>query len=214
MFTGLIEGTGRVAGFRGGASSGGILGVVDVPWEDPITEGESIAVNGVCLTAMADSRGSFEAGVSPETLSRTNLSTVSSGVLVNLERPLRIGDRLGGHLVQGHVDGLGTWLKSERTGDFFSIEVQIPRPLQRYIVEKGSIGIDGISLTVASTTADRFTVAVIPKTWELTNLSSRKHGDHINLEVDIIAKYVEKLLHTGEAKQGLTEEFLGEHGFL
>jgi riboflavin synthase len=116
--------------------------------------------------------------------------------------------------VQGHVDGLGRWLKPERTGDFWTVEVQVPTPLQKYIVEKGSIGIDGISLTVASTLADRFTVAVIPKTWEHTNLSIRKPGDLVNLEVDIIAKYVEKLLKSGDPRPELTEQFLGEHGFL
>ncbi len=214
MFTGLIEGSGIIQRVETDPSRGGLIEVGALPWEDAVSLGESIAVNGTCLTAIADSQGSFQAEVSVETLQRTNLSQLQTGDRVNLERPLRIGDRLGGHLVQGHVDGVGTIRGIEKSGDYWSLEVDLPKDLSRYVVEKGSITVDGISLTVATLDGVRFSVALIPKTWEITNLSVRKIGDPVNIEVDVIAKYVEKMVLGEEGKSNITEKFLKEKGFL
>jgi len=215
MFTGLIEGTGKVQGFRGGFDSGARVEIGEVPWTDRIPAGDSIAVNGVCLTAVADSDNrSFEAELSPETLSRSNLSALTEGSQVNLERPLRLGDRLGGHWVQGHVDGIGKITRIERTGDFRKLGVEVPKDLSRYVIEKGSIAIDGISLTVALLDGAVIEVAIIPKTWETTNLSGRSPGDPVNIEVDVLGKFVERLLFPETASTAITEGFLKKHGFL
>ncbi|MCA9412004.1 MAG: riboflavin synthase [Candidatus Omnitrophica bacterium] len=214
MFTGLIEGTGTVQSIDTDPSRGGRVQIGELPWSDPVTLGESIAVNGTCLTAIADSVGSFQADVSVETLKRTNLSTLRTGDLVNLERPLRIGDRLGGHLVQGHVDGIGKTVEIEKSGDYWTLWVELPKDLSRYVVEKGSITVDGISLTVAALEEDRFSVALIPKTWEITNLSRRKVGDAVNLEVDVIAKYVERMIFGEKKESKISKKFLEDHGYL
>jgi len=214
MFTGLIEGTGKVSGFEGNSSEGGLLRVENVPWQGPLGGGESIAVNGACLTVVNASESSFDAELSPETLQRTNLGQVTSGELVNLERPLRLGDRLGGHIVLGHVDGVGSITGIEEAGDFWNIEVEKPEYLSKYAVEKGSIALDGISLTIASLLdANRISVAVIPKTMELTNLSTRKIGDAVNIEVDIVAKHIERLVEAGMSTSEVTTEILNEQGF-
>jgi riboflavin synthase len=155
---------------------------------------DSIAVNGVCLTAVDVKQGSFSADVSPETLERTTLGELSPGALVNLERAATPTTRLGGHLVQGHVDGRGTLRSTEQHGDFWTLKIGYPKELAKYCVEKGSVAVDGISLTIAGLVDDHFDIAVIPKTWKMTNLSSLKPGDAVNIEVDVIAKYVEKLL--------------------
>jgi riboflavin synthase len=214
MFTGLIEGVGKTLRLEYDSEGGAILEVGDLPWPEKTAEGDSVAVNGVCLTAIGDATGSFTAELSPETLDRSNLGELYGGRFVNLERPLRIGDRLGGHLVQGHVDGLGQLTRLDRTGEFWILGVEFPKSLERYVVEKGSIAIDGISLTVASLSGTKLEVAVIPKTMELTNLGSRKIGDRLNLEIDIIAKYVERMVFTGENGSSITEEFLKKHGYL
>lgn len=214
MFTGLIEGIGTAQRIDTDPSRGGSIQVGELPWEERVTLGESIAVNGICLTAVAESVGSFRAEVSVETLRRTNLSHLRIGDPVNLERPLRMGDRLGGHLVQGHVDGMGGVKGIEKSGDYWTLEVEFPNDLSRYIVEKGSIAVDGISLTVATLEKDRFTVALIPKTWELTNLSKRTTGDPVNLEVDVIAKYVERMVLGEGVESKITEKFLKERGFV
>lgn len=214
MFTGLIEGTGHVEAVRSDLQSGGILRVGRLPWTETNMIGESIAVNGACLTVVSAGVGYFEAELSPETLSRTNLSQLSHGVRVNLERPLRIGDRLGGHLVLGHVDGQGRLLRFVSKGSFWEVEVQIPGNLARYVVEKGSIAVDGISLTIACLTGNSFTVAVIPQTWETTHLHTRKPGDPVNLETDIIAKHIEQLMKPYTPESPITPGFLTEHGFL
>ena len=214
MFTGLIEGTGTIRSIQAQASRGGVVEVGELPWEDPVTLGESIAVNGVCLTAIEESTGSFRSEISVETLKRTNLSALRGGDPVNLERPLRIGDRLGGHLVQGHVDGMGKIRAIEKSGDYWTLGVELPRNLARYVVEKGSITVDGISLTVATLEKGSFTVALIPKTWEITNLSTRRIGDPVNLEVDVIAKYVERMVLGEEGHSNISEKFLREQGYL
>jgi len=214
VFTGLIEGTGQVEAVRSDAQAGGGLRVGHLPWKEVNTVGESIAVNGACLTVVNAGKDSFEAEVSPETLARTNLSFLRPGMLVNLERPLRLEDRLGGHLVLGHVDGQGTLVRLEPKGSFWEVEVQIPDNLRRYVVEKGSIAVDGISLTVASLKGSTFTVAVIPQTWRMTHLHTRQQGDPVNLEADIIAKHIEQLMKPYSAQSPITAEFLSEHGFL
>jgi riboflavin synthase len=214
MFTGLVEGTGKIVEMHVDSSGGGILSIGNLPWQETLAIGDSVAVNGACLTVADTGAGGFKAELSPETLSRTNLSSLEAGDLVNLERPLRLGDRLGGHLVLGHVDGLGTLTRIDPQGEFWTVDVEMPPSLARYAVEKGSIAVDGISLTIASLSGNLFTVAIIPKTWECTNLASRKTGDRVNLESDIIAKHIERLIHPKAIESPITESFLAEHGFL
>ena len=193
MFTGIIEGTGRIAAFERGADGARLVIDVGVMAES-VAVGDSVALNGVCLTVVKidDSRLAFEAV--PETLNRTNLGDLKSGDAVNLERPVRAGGRLDGHIVQGHVDGVGVLVDVAAEGDSWRLGVQTPADLLRYLVEKGSIALDGISLTVAGLREDGFEVVIIPHTWEVTNLSRRSVGERLNLEVDILAKYVERLL--------------------
>lgn len=214
MFTGLIEGTGKAMEISTDPNRGGVIAVGSLPWKEAVVLGESIATNGVCLTAVEGGGDLFRAEVSVETLARTNLSSLRRGDSVNLERSLRVGDRLGGHMVQGHVDGVSEILGIEKSGDYWTLRVGLPSALSRYVVEKGSIAVDGISLTVASLGAEQFTVALIPKTWEVTNLHSRKTGDPVNLEVDILAKYVEKMIRGESGESRITEKFLKEHGYL
>lgn len=213
MFTGLVEGVGRVEAFEADPHCGGRIRISSLPWSEPLSKGESVAVNGVCLTVVAPDRESFVADLSPETLARSNLSLLKPRDEVNLERPLRIGDRLGGHFVLGHVDGMGRISSIEPQGGFWTVEVHWPEELARYAVEKGSIAVDGISLTIACLTPVGFTVAIIPKTWETTNLKTRTVGDPVNLEVDMIAKHVERLLGPGSGESPITPSFLKEHGF-
>jgi riboflavin synthase len=186
MFTGLVQATGTVASFEGGRLR------VDAPLED-LSEGDSVAVNGVCLTATAVGGDGFAADVVEETLRRSSLDSLSTGDRVNLELPMRPSDRLGGHIVQGHVDGLGTVESLDGDG---TLRVGAPADLLRYVVEKGSIAIDGVSLTVAEVDDDGFSVALIPETLERTTLGAVGPGSAVNLEVDVVAKYVEKLVGT------------------
>jgi riboflavin synthase len=151
-------------------------------------------VNGVCLTALNVTGDSFAADVSPETLDRSTLGSLTAGSPVNLERAVTPQTRLGGHIVQGHVDGRGTYAGAKDEGDFWTVTIGFPPELARYFVEKGSVSVEGISLTIARLLADSFDIAVIPKTWSVTNLSSLKPGDAVNLEVDVIAKYVERIM--------------------
>jgi riboflavin synthase len=195
MFTGLVEEVGSVIGTETGENGGCIRIQARVVTAD-LKNGDSIAVNGVCLTALDVTKTSFSADVSPETLQRTTTGDLRSGSAVNLERAATPTTRLGGHFVQGHVDGRGTFLSAEQTGDFYTIKISFPPKLAKYFVEKGSVAIDGISLTIASLAADHFDIAVIPKTWEMTNISTHQPGDAVNIEVDVIAKYVERLLNS------------------
>jgi len=189
MFTGIIEETGRVA------STTPRLRIACEQVLIDIAEGASIAVNGVCLTAMRLEQGSFGADVSPETLARTNLGDLAAGSIVNLERPLAAGERLSGHIVQGHVDATGELVSLDALPDGnWWLTVRVPRDLTRYMIHKGSVSIDGISLTIAQIDGENISVAIIPHTYEVTNLRARKPGDRVNLEVDLIAKYVEKLI--------------------
>jgi len=175
--------------------------------------GDSMAVNGVCLTVVELGADSFAADVSAETLSRTSLRQARAGTRVNLERPLTPTSRLGGHIVQGHVDGVGEFREARPVGDGYLVRVGFPAGLGRYIVEKGSIAVDGISLTVAALGGDWFEIAVIPHTWRVTNLGALAGGAAVNLEVDILAKYVERLLGARAAGGGLTLEKLEGLGF-
>ena len=174
---------------------------------------DSVAINGVCLTATSLLADGFSADVSEETLTRSNLSMLGNGAGVNVETSLRLGDKLGGHLVYGHVDGLGTIDALRNAGEFYDLQVTFPNQLSRYIAEKGSISIDGVSLTVSSLSASRFSVAVIPYTIEETNLQFRHVGDRVNLEVDMLARYVERMLNPNNPSE-LTKDFLSEHGFI
>jgi len=188
MFTGIVEELGTIA-----SREGSRLRIFANLVVSDIAMGESIAVNGCCLTVVAwgsdDDRTWWEADVVDETYSRTNLGQLGVGSPVNLERPVRLADRLGGHLVQGHVDGVGVIVQSAP-----DLQISAPRALLRYIVEKGSITIDGVSLTVVEPTEDGFTIAIIPHTSEVTTLGYKIPGDLVNLEVDVIAKYTERLL--------------------
>lgn len=213
MFTGIVAGTGTFGGFVSGGPGRAITVAAPVFSEEAYVSGESIAVNGVCLTVDAFEGPRFTAAVSPETLSRTNLGALRPGAPVNLERAVRPVDRLGGHFVLGHVDAVGA-LKSRRPeGPFETLAFSAPPDLRRYLVEKGSIAVDGVSLTIAALTPDGFTVAAIPHTLARTTLPGLRPGDGVNLETDILAKYVEKLLG-GKPAGGLTMDALAAGGFL
>lgn len=212
MFTGIIEEVGTVEMIETRAA-GARLRLQCQAALDGTGEGASISVNGVCLTAVDLRETSFAADATPETMRRSNLGDLRRGSPVNLERPLSPGGRLGGHIVQGHVDGTGELVSLEALGDGnWWLKVRVPRELERYLVEKGSVAIDGISLTIASVDAGVVSVSIIPHTYQNTNLRSRRSGDRLNLECDILAKYVEKLLLARETK-GLTIERLKDLGY-
>ncbi len=190
MFTGLVRDLGRVAEVE--RSNDGARLRIDTALAGELRQGDSVAVNGVCLTATAIDGGWFDAEAVNETLRRSSLGVLAEGAPVNLELPLRVGDPLGGHIVQGHVDGLGRIAEVEDDGFGRRVRIEADPEILRYVVEKGSIAVDGISLTVADVDAQSFTVAVIPETLERTNLSAAQIGAAVNLEVDVLAKYVEK----------------------
>jgi len=189
MFTGLVRATGTIAALDNGRMTVRTEPVLD------LAAGDSVAVNGVCLTATrVDLDGGFDAEVMPETLRRTGLGALAEGDRVNLELPLRASDRLGGHVVQGHVDGLGTIESVSEEGFARVVRIAAPAELLRYVVEKGAIAVDGVSLTVAEVVGDGFVVSLIPETLERTTLGEAAPGRSVNLEVDVLAKYVEKLV--------------------
>jgi len=221
MFTGIIEGLGTVMDIASASKGVRFRIRPDFVLEDPQV-GESIAVNGACLTATDFSGECFKVDVSPETLSRTTLGSIKPGARVNLERALRLSDRLGGHIVSGHVDCVGTVIKKTSHGEFTIYSFSLDRKLDRYLVEKGSVAIDGISLTVNSCAKGTFSVAIIPHTAKMTTLSFRKAGDKVNIELDIIGKYIEKLLlgtneqtaSRTDASAGIDRDLLARYGFL
>ena len=188
MFTGLIEAIGEVAEMK--PTPSGFRLRLTTPIAREISPGDSVSVNGVCLTAVSSDDGGIDADISPETARVTALGSLRRGALVNLERPLRADARLGGHFVQGHVDATGTIEEMRPDGDSFWLTVRYPALLAPYIVRKGSIAVNGISLTVAGLDERRFDVQIIPYTWEHTNLHVAKAGDPVNLECDILGKYV------------------------
>jgi riboflavin synthase len=213
MFTGIIEEVGRVSGIRQRGEVRRITIAADrTPKE--LRAGDSVAVSGVCLTALDVNPGSFAADLAPETWARTSFSHIREGVLVNLELPMKADGRFGGHIVQGHVDGVGTLIALDRIADSENwwLEIALPAEVEKYTVFKGSISIEGISLTVAKLEGRRCTVAVIPHTVEMTNLKSLRAGDPVNLEADLIAKYVEKMMKR-DPTSSLTIEELVKQGF-
>ena len=189
MFTGIVEELGRLESLDNGRLRIGATQVLD-----DVAIGESIAVNGCCLTVVGFGDDWWEADVSDETISRTSLAMVQPGDGINLERAVRVSDRLGGHIVQGHVDGTGKILQRTASEHWEVVRVSLPGDLGRYVVQKGSITVDGISLTVVEAHEDWFSVSLIPTTLELTTLGTKEVGDPVNLEVDVVAKYVERLL--------------------
>lgn len=214
MFTGLIEETGKVSSLRRGGNSSFIRIQAEKVLEGTVT-GDSIAVNGVCLTVTEMGSGWFQADVMNETLARSSLGSLKPGDPVNLERAMAAGGRFGGHIVSGHIDGTGTVTDIKNDGIAVWYTITADPQILRYIVEKGSVALDGISLTVAKVTAESFSVSVIPHTAEVTALSKRKTGDKINIENDIIGKYIEKLMKPAESSSGgLSMGFLAENGFI
>lgn len=193
MFTGIVEELGEVTAVEnlGDASRFRLRGPLVT---EGAKHGDSIAVNGVCLTVVDFGDGEFTADVMAETLNRSSLGALEEGSRVNLERPMAVGDRLGGHIVQGHVDNVGTVLERKPSENWEIVKISLPADLTRYVVEKGSITVDGVSLTVVDAGPDFFTISLIPTTLALTTLGIKQPGDPVNLEVDVIAKYVERLL--------------------
>ena len=198
MFTGIVEELGTVESLAR-QTAGARLRVRCARVLEDLKQGSSIAVNGVCLTAIERDGGSFSADLAPETLRRSNLGDLGPGSRVNLERPLLPTDRLSGHIVQGHVDGTGEFLSLEQVGDEnWWLKIRVPAELDRYLVFKGSIAVDGISLTIASLERDVLGVTIIPHTYKATTLGTYKPGGRVNLEIDVLAKHVEKLLESLE----------------
>ncbi|MFD9724651.1 riboflavin synthase [Streptomyces sp. NPDC059072] len=193
MFTGIVEELGEVVAVEELQEASRFRLRGPVVTEDA-KHGDSIAVNGVCLTVVETGDGEFTADVMQETLNRSSLGALTKGSRVNLERPMALGGRLGGHLVQGHVDGTGEILSRTPSEHWEIVKVALPANLSRYVVEKGSITVDGVSLTVVEAAADWFTISLIPTTLALTTLGIKQPGDPVNLEVDVLAKYVERLL--------------------
>ena len=214
MFTGIVEEVGKVIKIaQRGENRRITIEAANAPKE--LKTGNSVAVSGVCLTALDIKAKSFSADLAPETWDRTSFSRIHEGALVNLELPMKADGRFGGHVVQGHVDGVGKLIGLERIADSENwwMHIELPREVEKYTVFKGSISIEGISLTVAKLEKDRCTIAIIPHTVEMTNLGSLKPGDPVNLEADLIAKYVEKMLAGRGAESSLTAEELVSKGF-
>jgi riboflavin synthase len=193
VFTGIIEELGEIVAVEPATESARLTIRGPLVTQDA-AHGASIAVNGVCLTVVDLKDGTFTADVMRETLERSSLGALRPGSPVNLERPVRLSDRLGGHLVQGHVDGVGTIIAREPGENWEIVRISLPAGMSRYLVEKGSITVDGISLTVVDAGDDRFSVSLIPTTLELTTLGRKAVGEQVNLEADVIAKYVERMI--------------------
>lgn len=208
MFTGLIPTLGQVVS----QTCDRLTISTDMSYFPDMAVGDSMAVDGVCLTVMAYDRQGFTVATSPETRRRSSLG---QRTWVNLEPALRVGQQLGGHFVTGHVDGVGTLIRSERVGrDFWDMDFAAPPAVSRYLIPKGSVAVNGVSLTVASILPEGFRVAVIPLTYETTNLHHLRPGDPVNLEADILGKYVEKFIHPSAPAPAISQNFLREHGFM
>jgi riboflavin synthase len=214
MFTGIIEEVGRVTGIAH-ENGNRRLTVAAARLNHELKQGDSIAVSGVCLTAVEITPKSFAADLAAETWKRTSFSRIKKDALVNLELPMRADGRFGGHIVQGHVDGTGKFLGLDRVqgADDYWLRIEIPPELARYVIFKGSLCIEGISLTVAQIEGTKVSAAIIPHTVKMTNLKSLKPGDPVNLEVDLVAKYVEKMIKGESANSSLTVERLVREGF-
>ncbi|RJQ46414.1 MAG: riboflavin synthase [Gaiellales bacterium] len=217
MFTGIVEEMGKLLSIEMGSESGIVTIEADKVLENTQL-GDSIAVNGTCLTARDFGDGTFSADVMPETLKKTNLGNLKRGSLVNLERALTLNARLGGHLMLGHVDATGKIVSIKPEGNAIIYTIQAPEEIRRYLLAQGSVGVDGISLTVARLQKDSFSVSLIPHTVKVTTLGHNGVGYEVNLEADVIGKYVEKImkggLPGGQGEGGLTLEKLAEGGFL
>lgn len=215
MFTGLIQDVGQVEKLQQGARTRLVIRSTKLP-TGSLGHGESIAVDGCCLSVVDQAPGWFAVDVSPETLARTSLGSYRQGTRVNLERALALGDRLGGHMVLGHVDGVGRIVDKKTEGDFLRLDFEVPEEVEPWLIGKGSVAIDGISLTVNTVEGRRFSVMLIPETLAATALADKAIGAAVNLEGDVIGKYVARLLSRG-GHQGtvgrIDEAFLKEHGF-
>ncbi|MCY1634509.1 riboflavin synthase [Marinifilum sp. D737] len=217
MFTGLVEEIGQIKAIERGAKSIR-LSISASKIMDDVKLGDSIATNGICLTVVSFDSAGFTADVMPETMNRTSFGTLGTGSKVNLERAVRVGDRLGGHMVSGHVDGLGEIVGQEKDDNAIWVSIAAPKNILKYVIEKGSIAIDGISLTVAYVDEKIFKVSIIPLTQYDTTLTSKKAGEKVNLECDMTAKYIEKFMFHREEeekseKSDISMDFLKENGF-
>ncbi|MEN6356569.1 MAG: riboflavin synthase [Armatimonadota bacterium] len=212
MFTGLVEEIGTVKSLTGGTVGRLVVGSGNVI--NDVSVGDSVAVSGTCLTVTSIGSDEMTFDAVPETISRSTLKALRPGDRVNLEASLRAGKMLGGHFVQGHVDGIGVIVSINKLAESIVIRIAAPPEIMRYVVEKGSIAIDGISLTVASENDREFTVSVIPHTLEVTTLGFRRAGDSVNLEADIIGKYIEKFMNARKGSTGVSEDLLREAGFM
>jgi riboflavin synthase len=207
MFTGIIEEIGAIS-----RRSGADVTILAKTVLEGLKPGDSIAVDGVCLTVVSLDSESFVVQLSPETIDRSTLGQLRPGYAVNLERAMALGDRIGGHLVQGHVDGIGRVHSVHPQGEFSLWRFQAPADVAKYLVSKGSVAVNGISLTVVDPVRDTFGVAIIPATLEKTTLTGKRSGDPVNIEADMIGKHIYHYLHQG-ASGGITSEFLSRHGF-
>lgn len=214
MFTGIIQGLGKVTEFVSQAGEVRLSVVAEFQWDEPLALGESISVSGICLTVTHAQKQTFSAHVSAETVSRTTLADLRVGYKVNLERALRLSDHLGGHLVTGHVDGMGQILRLEKKGQSVLMTVGLNKDLFAFVVEKGSIAIDGISLTVNQVRPESFSVNIIPHSMDVTCLKYKQPGDRVNIETDLLAKYVASVLEKKPDKVELNMNFLAQRGFL
>ena len=208
MFTGIIEELGEIQ-----AITQNKITIKAKTVLEGTNLGDSIAVNGVCLTVTKLNNNEFDADISPETMKVTALGGLKKGNLVNLERAVQVGARLGGHIVSGHIDSKGVIENITKSGDFYNIEIKLTEESSKYVAKKGSITVDGISLTIANIQGSRIKLAIIPHTFENTNLKTLQKGEFVNIETDILSKYVEKFLSTRDNKSGISVEFLMEHGF-
>jgi riboflavin synthase len=212
IFTGLVEEKGIIRGIRKGPES--VFLNIESSFCNELEIGESVAVNGVCLTVTENSSTTFSADVMAETLDKTNLGLLKNGDQVNLERALKIGSRLGGHFVTGHIDAVGKIIGKQQRGIATEIMMEIPTELEQYLLPQGSIALDGASLTVAELLSGSFKVSLIPHTLEATTLGLKKTGDLINIEVDILGKYVRSLMGKMDESKGVSVGLLAEHGFI
>lgn len=216
MFTGLVESCGRVQTLNRTATEARLTVATSLP-TDELQLGDSVSVNGACLTVVAKDSETFTVDMSPETFERTTFNSIPKEGRVNLERALRVGDRLGGHIVTGHIDVVGTVINIEKHQNAVVIQIEVPDEYSRYLVAKGSVAIDGISLTINEAESNQFSVSIIPHTLKETTLAECKTGNQVNIETDILGKYVERLLGvekgSGQSSK-LTSDFLAKHGFM